>query len=327
MVQKIISKIKESDKIALFHHKYPDGDTLSSSYGLALALKKAFPKKEIKVVANKNDLFSRFNFIDFKEEVFIDQIDETWVTMVGDTSGHDRIDRSEEFLKGKFKICFDHHQNGPSMKYDLFWKEPSWIASSLQAVEIAKASGVEFDNEIAFHLAIGILTDSGNFAFSLGDPFPLESYGFLLEFIEDFQIDHLFNSMRKRTQKDIEIEKFMWNNVQYRKNLTYLKVTKNDLKKLGIEEKDIKIKVNKLGNIEGYDRWAIFTEIDDENGAVIIKGSTRSIGCNVQLVASKFNGGGHKRAAGVKAKDWEEVEKIIEALIAAKWERKWNKIL
>ncbi|CAM9119054.1 bifunctional oligoribonuclease/PAP phosphatase NrnA [Mycoplasma marinum] len=318
MIKKIITEIKESEKIALFHHKFPDGDTLSSSYGLALALRKAFPEKEIKVVANKFDLFRRFPFINFKEEVFIDEIDETWITIVGDTSDISRIDRNEEYLKGKTKICFDHHQNNPTMEYDIFWKESSWIASSLQAVEIAKVSGVEFDKEIAFHLAIGILTDSGNFAFSLGDPMPLESYGFLLQFIEDSQIDHLFNSMRKRTKKDIEIEQFMWNNVQYKENLTYLKVTKQNLEELGIEEKDIKIKVNRLGNIEGFDRWAIFTEVDDEEGNPYIKGSTRSLGCDVSKVAMKFNGGGHKRAAGVRARDWNEAEQIMEALIAAK---------
>ncbi|NQZ29418.1 MAG: DHH family phosphoesterase [Mycoplasmatales bacterium] len=317
MLNKIIDGIKLADKIALFHHINPDGDTLSSSYGLALALRSKFPNKEIKVVANKEDLFRRFEFIDFKEEVFIDSIDETWTTVVGDTSDIKRIDRSEEFLKGSTKICFDHHQNDPTMEYDIFWKESSWIASSLQAVEIAKALNVEFDKEIAFHLAIGILTDSGNFAFSLGDPMPMKSYGFLLGFMEDSQIDHLFNSMRRRTKKDIEIEKFMWNNVQYKENLTYLKVTMKDLEELGVEEKDVKMKVNRMGNIEGFDRWALFTEVLDKEGNMYIKGSTRSLGCNVSKVAMRFNGGGHVRAAGVQAKDWNEVEEIITALIAA----------
>ena len=317
MKQQIIEVLKSSNKIALFHHINPDGDTLSSSYGLALALRSKFPDKEIKVVANKEDLFRRFTFVNFKEEVFIDSIDESWTVIVGDTSDVKRIDRNEEFLKGKTKICFDHHQNDPTMEYDIFWKESSWIASSLQAVEIAKALDVDFDKEIAFHLAIGILTDSGNFAFSLGDPMPVATYGFLLGFMEDEQIDHLFNSMRRRTKRDIEIERFMWNHVQYKDNLTYLKVTMEDLKELCCEEKDVKLRVNRMGNIEGYDRWAVFTEVLDKEGNMYIKGSTRSLGCNVAKVAMKFNGGGHVRAAGVSAKDWNEVDEIIEALIAA----------
>ncbi len=60
MLKKITKLIQQNDKIALFHHINPDGDTLSSSYGLALALKEAFPKKEIKVVANEKELFSFF---------------------------------------------------------------------------------------------------------------------------------------------------------------------------------------------------------------------------------------------------------------------------
>ncbi len=313
MVQKIIEKLRESDKIALFHHINPDGDTLTSSYGLALALRSVFPKKEIKVVANQEELFSRFNFINFDESIFINEIDSSWTTIVGDTSEPSRIDRFEEFEKGKVQLCFDHHQNVSEYDFDVYWREPDWIASSLQAVEIAKELNVAFDENIAFHLMIGILTDSGNFAFSLADPMPVNTYGFLLSFIGNQKMDSFFKSMKKRTSQDIEIEKFMLNNLAYDSKVATLKVTQNDLNKLGVQEKDIKIKVNKLGNIEGYNIWALFTEVE-QDGKIYIKGSIRSNGPNVSSVAANHKGGGHKRASGIKAVDWKEVEQIIKEL-------------
>ncbi len=313
MLKKITKLIQQNDKIALFHHINPDGDTLSSSYGLALALKEAFPKKEIKVVANEEELFSRFKFINFKKEMFINKIDKSWLAIIGDASIYDRIDRCEEFVKAKKKICFDHHQNESDDKFDLYWREPTWIASSLQAVEIAKELKVKFNEEIAYHLMIGILTDSGNFAFSLADPSPVKTYAFLLKFIENKTMDKFFKEIKKRTAKDIKVEKFMLNNLEYNDGVITLKVTQQDLDILGIKEKDIKIKVNKLGNIEGYNIWALFTEVEEE-GKKYIKGSLRSNGPDVSQVAAKHNGGGHKRASGVKGKDWKEVEIIIKEL-------------
>jgi len=50
-MNKITKEIKEliekHDKIALFHHTMPDGDSLSSSFALVKAIKKTYPNKEV----------------------------------------------------------------------------------------------------------------------------------------------------------------------------------------------------------------------------------------------------------------------------------------
>ncbi len=316
MLQKIINKIQEAEKIALFHHVNPDGDTLSSSYGLAKALRLKFPQKEIVVVANQEALKDRFPFIEWDETIFKDSIDETYLTIIGDTSAINRIDKKEEFQKGYFKICFDHHKNTPDYDYDLIWLESNWIASSLQAFEIAKALNIELNEDAAFYMAIGILTDSGHFVYSRAAAHPVEAFAELLTYISDEKMDFLYKKLKETTQDDLEIKKYILNNMVYQDNLVYLKVPKEDSKKFK-GGKNLKIRVNQMSNIEGYDRCAIFVEMseeyDNEKGIIA---EFRSLGCNTSEVAIAHGGGGHVRASGCPPKSWEEVDQIIAELIA-----------
>ncbi len=314
MKQEIIKALKAADKIALFHHKNPDGDTLSSSYGLALALRQVFPEKEIAWVINREAMVDRFPWLEFDETIIRESIDETWTTVIGDTSAINRIDRNEEFKKGKTTICFDHHRNTPDYDYDITWIESSWIASSLQAVEIAFELGVELDENIAFHLGIGILTDSGNFVYSRANSHPVLTFAKLLKYISNEKMDFLYQQLKRRTRFDIELSQFILNNMQFKDNLTYLKVTKEVSEKFG--GKNLKIKVNQMANIEGYDRWAIFVEMSDKDPEEGIIAEFRSLGCNTSKIAIAHGGGGHIRASGCPPKSWEEVDQIIDELIA-----------
>ncbi len=314
MKQDIIKALKEANKIAFFHHINPDGDTLSSSYGLAKVFKKAFPDKEIAWVINREAIVSRFPWIVLDESLIKDSIDETWVSVIGDTSAFNRIDRNDEFEKGKIKICFDHHRNTPDYDYDITWVEPTWIASSLQAVEIAEALEIEWDEDIAFHLVIGILTDSGNFVYSRANAHPVLTVGKLLHYISNEKMDFLYQQLKKRTQKDIEVTQFILNNMRFKGKTTYLKATKADSEKFG--GMNLKIKVNQMANIEGYDRWAIFVEMADKDPETGIIAELRSLGCNTSQISIAHGGGGHVRASGCPPKSWEEVDQIIDELNA-----------
>lgn len=60
MLKQIVKEIKKANKIALFHHVHPDGDSISSSYGLLLAIKSKHPNKEVVFVADKKEIASLF---------------------------------------------------------------------------------------------------------------------------------------------------------------------------------------------------------------------------------------------------------------------------
>ena len=69
--------------------------------------------------------------------------------------------------------------------------------------------------------------------------------------------------------------------------------------------------VNDFNYIEGIEAWAVFSYDKVNNN---IRGSIRSRGPIVNEVASKYNGGGHKFASGVRLKDFDEVDLLIKDL-------------
>ncbi len=111
VIKKIILQIEKADKIAFFHHVDPDGDSLSCSWALVKALKKQYPKKTIKWVADLKYIKKRFSYLKIDQNDIVSDIDSNWLTIIGDTSVKSRIYNYHVFEKGQVKICFDHHQN------------------------------------------------------------------------------------------------------------------------------------------------------------------------------------------------------------------------
>ena len=69
--------------------------------------------------------------------------------------------------------------------------------------------------------------------------------------------------------------------------------------------------VNDFNYIEGIEAWAVFTTDKTNNN---IRGSIRSRGPVINEIATKYRGGGHKYASGVRLKDFKETDLLIEDL-------------
>ena len=67
--------------------------------------------------------------------------------------------------------------------------------------------------------------------------------------------------------------------------------------------------VNVMGEIRGIDIWVNFTETED---GVLCE--LRSSLHNINPVAVKYGGGGHKKASGATVKDREEAMRMLEDL-------------
>lgn len=312
MIKQIVKEIKKHEKIALFHHVKPDGDSISSSYGLLLAIKKAFPNKHVVFVANIEYLREHFAHLKFDDKLIVSNIDESYLTIVGDTQSKNRVEYYDEYLRGVKRICFDHHQDAQNIDAHIFWQEKNWDASAIQATQISrKLLKKNFTEEIAFFLSIGLLTDTNNFQYSLADRLPLDTFSFLMQFVSDDRMNALYNAMRSRTKADVELTKVLLDSIKFAKHTSYLIADKKMISEYGAF--DVKQKVNLIGNIVDYPMWVLFIESDDKPGFKY-EVSIRSNSLNINQVAVKHNGGGHLRASGAKAVDLNEVEQIIKDL-------------
>ena len=68
--------------------------------------------------------------------------------------------------------------------------------------------------------------------------------------------------------------------------------------------------VNTMAGIKGIDVWANFTE--DVDGSVVCE--IRSSKYNINPIAEKYGGGGHKAASGCTVKNFDVAYKLLEDL-------------
>ena len=95
------------------------------------------------------------------------------------------------------------------------------------------------------------------------------------------------------------------------KGVAYLFNSQEDIKKYNTDIFTIsRGMVNVMAGIKGIDIWAIFTE--DENKKVIVE--LRSSKYNVNQIAVKYGGGGHKFASGATVEGVHVIENIIKDL-------------
>ena len=308
--KQIAKQLKKSKKIVFFHHVKPDGDSLSSSYALLKAMQNTFKDKEIKWVANKEYIKNRFSYlnIDFKDVISGKEIDKTWTVVIGDNAVLDRIYGSEYYVNGGIKICFDHHRNEINFEHDLYWQQSDLGASAIQAYMIAKKLKLKYNSQLAILALYGILTDTGNFQYSLADPRPLDAASELFKYIQNDDLDKMYQSMKMKTQKDIDIQTYALNNFKIEKGIAYVNWPNTIQKKLKITPDDC-ARVNLIANIIGVHAWMFFIEYKDEG---YIRVEFRSSGLPVNEIAKKFGGGGHIRASGAKLEiDWNLPKKVI----------------
>ena len=313
-MNKILKKIEENNKIALFQHINPDGDSITSSYGLGLAIKEKYPNKEVVICADHAYLAKYFKFLDIDKSMFVDEIDDSYLAIIGDVSVLARIVNNDQIVKAKEIVCYDHHQNETDIvpAPTVFWHEPGYPASAIQACEMAKTFGIDFSEETSIYLILGILTDTGFFKYSAANPRPLEIVADLFHNISDPRMNALYKGFQTRTKKDLAITAYILQNIVYYKNVAYVMFDKETVDKYG--HIPLKIKVNSIGNIEGSDIWGFFINDINDEGEEIWACNLRSSGPKIVTVAKKWGGGGHFKACGARVKTKENVMDLIEDL-------------
>lgn len=310
-VEKAAELLQNGNKILIFVHSHPDGDTLGSAY----ALKAALGEKDVRVVCSTH-ISDRLSFIsEDKTELLLPSDFTPDLVVCADIAELGMMDDFGDMFRDKIDLKIDHHRTSePFAKYNLI---DSCAASCAEIVyEIIRKMDA-LNDKSAFNLYIGVSTDTGCFKYGNTTAKTHEIASHLMQF--GFDVGKLNTRLfDSKTVGEITAMRLALNGLHFYSGgkIAVISFTNEMKEKYGITDDDLAL-INSLPReIEGVSLGVTIKEKADENGTY--KVSMRSGGeVDASALCEIFGGGGHVGAAGcrVKADSAENAEKkLIDAI-------------
>ncbi|HHC08844.1 MAG TPA: bifunctional oligoribonuclease/PAP phosphatase NrnA [Actinobacteria bacterium] len=297
----IVAALAEASRIGAVGHVGPDGDALGSILGLTLAARAA-GKEAWASFGEPFVLAPNLSFLDRSTLVSPSELPEGLdVVVVCDTAVRDRLGSVAPRVDTARRIVVvDHHPAGDGFG-DLHWVAPA-SATAEMVFRLVAALGWPIDEAVATALYVGIVTDTGRFQYSATTPETHRVAALLLEAGVRTELvgEKLFEEApfgyyrvvanvlgRAVLEPDVGPVGLVWS-VMYRADL--------DEAGIGYEETDGLIDLVRMAREAGV--AALLKERDRGR----FKVSLRSRGSvDVGELAARFDGGGHRNAAGFDA--------------------------
>jgi phosphoesterase RecJ-like protein len=165
-IQQIVDAIGSRQRFVISSHARPDGDSIGSQLAMAYALR-ALGKHATVVNADPAPppLMAFPGVPDTQIATQVEgQFDAAIIMECGDL-GRTGVAGLDRF----FAINIDHHP-GNTAYGQINWFDPSAAACSEMVFDLVRALGVPLTIEIATHIYLGILTDTGSFHYSSISP-------------------------------------------------------------------------------------------------------------------------------------------------------------
>lgn len=305
MFNKVLKAIKDYDTIIIHRHSRPDGDALGSQVGLKEAIKITYPRKQVYAVGDISDRYSFMGEMD----IIADHLYQDALVFILDTAETFMIS-DDRYKKAKYVIKIDHHIYKESYG-DLAIVDTEYESCAGLIADMIFAMKLKLNETAAKALYTGLVTDSGRFRYESTTTRTFLTAARLLE--TNFNMLEVYNNLYS---DDLEMVRLRANFVLRfqltKNNVAYIKTTTADLKKLGIDFSAVsRTMVNTMAGIRGIDIWVNFTE-DEENNNVVAE--IRSSKYNINVIATKYGGGGHKGASGASLKSFGEADMMLEDL-------------
>ena len=303
--KQIFKVIKKYDTIVIARHIGADPDALGSQFALKEIILKTFPNKKVYAVGNPA---SRFKFFGNNEK--IDNIDTTkGLLIVLDTPDIKRID-GVSLNNFEYVIKMDHHPIIDKYANIELIDEDSCSTSQL-ILEFIFNNKIEINKEIGEKLYLGIVGDTDRL---LHDYTSSKTFSLVTRLLEETNIDFtsLYKVLYQRPISEIRFEGYIYQNLILTENgVAYIKIIDRKLKEFGVDSAAAGNMINDLKFVNEIIVWVFLTEDIKSN---LIRANIRSVGPYINDVATKFGGGGHKYASGVKLKTWDDSDKLINEL-------------
>ncbi len=300
LIDKIISKIKNYQKILLMIHEDPDGDTLAATVAMFLAIKNL--SKDVQMVC-KDPVPKPFLFLKetgkIKKDILFGDFEVIIIIDCGDLRRTGFAERLKKFSRiRKNLINIDHHPKNDLWKIANINFVDQKVSSASELVwQIIKKLEVKIGHEIATAILTGIYTDTGGFKHSNTTPETLKVSSELLNFgarLKDITRNVALNkSVASLRLWGVALSRLRKNNdLQVVSSV----ITRKDLRDCGATYFDLAGVVNLMNVIPESKAAILFFETPE--GQIRASLRTEKENVDVSRLAKLFGGGGHKKAAG-----------------------------
>ena len=303
VMELILSKIKENNRIMLFRHVRNDGDCVGATKGLKSIIQATWPEKEVYLI--DGDTARYLEFMGPEDEDVADEIYASALGIVLDTASEARIS-NKKYSLCKELIKIDHHI--PLEHYgDFEWveEERSSCCEMIAYFYNTFRDQLTLTSEGATHLYTGMVTDSGRFKYSGVTGDTLRNAAVLLDVGVDTET--LFARLYLEAFEYLKFKAHIYNKMEITPNgVAYIFVDKAMQEQFQLSLEQASAIIGNLDSIRGCISWIAFIETDDN-----IRVRLRSRFVHINSIAEKYHGGGHACASGATVYSREEMASLL----------------
>jgi phosphoesterase RecJ-like protein len=312
----VADALRAHDRFVVTTHENPDGDALGSLLATTLALRQ-LGKDAIMYLSGDTPLPREYGFMPFDDltrQVPDDVADRVLVAV--DCAKADRIGPDPGLLMdAKLKVDIDHHHDNSRFgDVNLIVAEASSTGEVLR--DVFRELGVEITPEIAEPLYIALVTDTGRFQYTNTTPKALRLAAELVEAGADVHavFQQVYESVEfaklKLLARALERAQVLEGG-----RIVVSVLLRNDFSEVGAVEAYSEGIIDYLRAVEGSELAVLIREPPREGGPtrrVSLRSSVDEL--DVSAIARRFDGGGHRQAAGFSSDlPVEEITDIIRA--------------
>ena len=302
--------IKNTKRVAIFTHMRPDGDAIGSSLALSCALQNIGIQTQVCCETELSpslrfldglDKLQRFPEAEFDLLVMLDCADETRLGALHD-----------DYLRANRKrittINIDHHvSNTRFAKYNFV---QLCAANCMLIAKLIEYMGAPFDKKTAEYLAVGLITDSGNFAH---DDVDGETFA-LAQKLSNCGVNFAtlnYQLLKKQSKARAELYAKTMSKIRYYHDgrFAVAVITRSAMEETGATQAETEGFVDFPLSVDGVEVAATLMETKLRSYRVSLR--TKSY-ANANQITGTFGGGGHVRAAGCML--FGELEEVIDKL-------------
>ncbi len=292
----VAQRLNEFQTFAICGHVNPDGDCLGSQLALWHTLK-ALGKEAVCLLATDDAVEENLQFLPGLDAMvpgfLYDKTPEVFIAV--DVPTQERMKSAAEVAKrASFTVTLDHHAN-PYAVSDLNYIDPDSPSASMIVWELIKLLTAP-SQEAALCALCGLITDTGRFSYqnTTAQAFVAASEMVLYGASPALITKEVFQNT---SIPSLKLERILLDRLTFfcdgEFSFSYLR--EKDFELCGAVKADAESLINTLRDIKGVRVALILKEIDSST----VRGSLRAKDdTDVSVMARRYDGGGHKAAAG-----------------------------